>query len=184
MNGSAREGTPWPAAPLGGLGHATRRVPASGGTRQPAKSPQSRGAKQHVLMLCVPGRQPCSTGSAFSLSTALPHQQQVFCRGTSCSLPHPTGTQRPTLGEVRARSSPSGESRELPGCTAGLGAPPCFGGRWQSSQTGCKQAARQSQPVLWAPSGWLCWASMSHHPPTRTQTWWPCWTSHSPSWVT
>lgn len=49
--GNARPG--WaPRCPRGSLGCATRRVPTSGGTRQPAKSPQSRKAGSCCQISC------------------------------------------------------------------------------------------------------------------------------------
>lgn len=41
-----------PQRPQGGLGHATRRAPASGDTSQPAKSPQSKGAGSRCQIPC------------------------------------------------------------------------------------------------------------------------------------
>lgn len=83
------KGTLGPAVPLGSPA-AAWAMPHAESLRQEAPGSQQRAhkaeeqppaAKQHLLMLCVPPRKPCSTASAFSLFIALPHRQEVFCPG-------------------------------------------------------------------------------------------------------
>lgn len=167
-------GPPW--LPRGGLGRATRRVPASGGTRQPAKSPQSRWAGS-------PCQIPRPLAQCAS-SEALQHRlgvQPLHCPATSAGgfLPGQvasyTRTQCPALGEVQARSPPLQWAGVYSWAV-------CSSTFWRevaelqeqrSWQKGC------SRPVLWLLGGCVG----KHKLPSLTQMW-PCWKSYQPHWVT
>lgn len=119
-----------PQRPRGGLGHATRRAPASGGTSQPAKSPQSKGAGSRCQISCPYALRASSQALQHRLGiqpfpSRLPHQQEVFCQERWLSAPQWGVMPSPRWGE--GLLCPSVVSRELPGCTTRLRAPVCFG---------------------------------------------------------
>jgi len=126
-NGGARQGVMGlaaPSVPPKRFGPRQQR-----GTRQPAKSPQSRGAGSR----CQVPRPYSPRASSETLQHRLGTQPSrspvtsavVLLPGpaASCATPAPS----PRWGG--GLSSPSAVSRELPGCAARPCAPPCFGGR-------------------------------------------------------
>lgn len=98
-----------PQCPQGGLGRTTRRAPASGGTSQPAKSPQSRGADCCCQISCPYALRGWLEALQHRLSIQ-PLHSGLHCHiGTRfavrrCSLLHHRRMQCLTLDEVKACS--------------------------------------------------------------------------------